>query len=42
MKRTAATAAAERRGVSLVLAPGGNGMNNVSEGDTQDAEFEKF
>jgi len=42
MKRTASTAAAERRGVSLVLAPGGNGMNNVSEGDARDAEFEKF
>jgi methyl-accepting chemotaxis protein len=42
MKRTAATATSERRGVSLVLAPGGNGKNNVSEGDAKDAEFEKF
>jgi hypothetical protein len=42
MKTTASTAAAERRGVSLVLAPGGNGMNNMSEGDARDAEFEKF
>ena len=41
-RRTAATAATERRGVSLVLAPGGNGMSNLNEGDAQDAEFEKF
>ena len=42
VKRAVAPAVAERKGVSLVLASGGNGKNNGNGGDAKDAEYEKF